>query len=165
MENETNEAAKYPAASPEIIAQIVAIDCQIADLTLKCQGNARELDELTGVLDAHLANCEFERDSLVFRVPDRRPQPTPPTITDLPADQQRLIFEAALFGAVGLETLRMLTHADPEFLMNKLSQGVDIVTSEMTEEQITERLHKYIEIHNENLSRQVFRSNFPQNNN
>jgi hypothetical protein len=65
MNNETNEAAKYPAARPEIMAQIVAIDCQLADLILKTQGNARELDELVGMLDAHLACCEFDRDSLL----------------------------------------------------------------------------------------------------
>ena len=165
MNNQTNEAAKYPAASPEIMAQIVAIDCQLADLILKCQGNARELDELTGVLDAHLASCEFERDSLLLGVPDRRPQPAPPTMTDLPADEQRLIFEAALFGAIGLETLRRLTHADVVFLMDQLSAEVELVTADMTKEQITESLHKYLGIHNENLSRQLFRSNFQERNN
>jgi hypothetical protein len=67
MNNETNEAAKYPTARPEIIAEIVAIDCQLADLILKCQGNARELDEVTGMLDAHLACSEFDRDSLLSR--------------------------------------------------------------------------------------------------
>ncbi len=165
MNNETNEAAKYPAARPEVIAEIVALDCQIADLILKCQGSARELDELAGVLDPHLGTCEFERDSLLFGDPDRSSQPAPPTMTDLPAHEQRVIFYAALFGAVGLETLRLLTHADPEFLMKKLSQGVDIAASETTEEQITQWLHKYLETHNENLSKQVFRSHFQRGNN
>jgi hypothetical protein len=86
-------------------------------------------------------------------------------MTDLPADEQRLIFEAALFGAIGLETLRMFTHADAEYLMNQLSEGVNIVTSEMTKEHITESLHKYLKIHNENLSKQIFRSNFQGKNN
>src|SRR5688500_2156436 len=101
MTNETSEAAKYPSARPEIIAEIGAIDCQLADLSRKWQGSARELDELTGVLDAHLACCEFGRDSLLLGVPDRCPSPAPPTMTDLPAHEQRLIIEAALFGAVG----------------------------------------------------------------
>ena len=156
MNNETSEAAKYPSARPEIIAEIVAIDCQLADLILKCQGSARELDELTGVLDAHLACCEFDRDSLLLGVPDRCPSPVPPTMTDLPAHDQRLIIEAALFGAVGLETLRLLTHADVQFLMNQLSEEVNIIASDMTEEQITENLHKYLKMHNQNLTEQVF---------
>ena len=165
MNNETNEAAKYPAARPEIMAQIVALDCQIADLILKCTGNARELDELTGVLDAHLACCEFDRDSLLLGVPDRCPSPAQPTMTDLPAHEQRLIVEAALFGAVCLETLRRLTHADVEFLLNQLSEGVKIVASKMTEEQITESLHKYLKLHNENLVKQAFFLNVQSENN
>jgi len=165
MNNETNEAAKYPTARPEIIAEIVAIDCQLADLTLKCQGNARELDELTGVLDQHLASCEFDRDSLLLGVPDRCPSPALLTMTDLPAHEQRLIIEAALFGAVGLETLRMLTHADLQFLLNQLLEGVNMIASEMTEEEITKCLHKYLEMHNENLVKQVFLSKIQSENN
>jgi hypothetical protein len=164
MNNETNDAAKYPAARPEIMAQIVAIDCQLADLILKSQGNARELDELVGRLDAHLAGCEFDRDSLLG-VRAQGPSPAPPTMTDLSADEQRLIIECALFGAVGLETLRMLTHADVEFLMNKLQEGVNMIATDMTKEQITESLHKYLKLHNENLSKQVFRSTFQSENN
>jgi hypothetical protein len=164
MNNQTNEAAKYPAARPEIMAQIVAIDCQLADLILKSQGNARELDELVGVLDAHLACCEFDRDSLLG-VRAQGPSPAPPTMTDLSAGEQRLIFEAALFGAVALETLRMLTHADVEYLINKLSEGVNIITADMTKEQITESLNNHLKLHNENLIKQVFRANFQAQNN
>ncbi len=164
MNNETNKAAEYPAVRPEIMADIVAIDCHLADLILKTQGNARELDELVGMLDGHLACCEFDRDSLLLGVPDQ-PSPAPPTITDLSAHEQRLIIEAALFGAVSLETLRLLTHADVQFLMNQLSEGVRIVASEMTEEQITESLHKYLKMHNENLVKQVFCSKIQSENN
>jgi hypothetical protein len=164
MNNETNEAAKYPTARPEIIAEIVTIDCQLTDLVLKCQGNARELDELTGVLDQHLASCEFDRDSLLLGVPDR-PSPALLTMTNLPAHEQRLIIEAALFGAVGLEALRLLTHADIQFLINQLLEGVNIIASEMTEEEITEGLHKYLKMHNENLVKQVFLSKVQSENN
>jgi len=164
MNNETNEAAEYPAVRPEIMAEIVAIDCQLADLIFKCQGNARELDTIAGKLDEHLACCEFDRHSLLLGVPDRCPSPALLTMTDLPAQEQRLIIEAALFGAVGLETLRLLTHADIQFLINQLSEGVNIIASEMTEEEITEGLHKYLKLHNENLVKQVFRSKIQSEN-
>jgi hypothetical protein len=165
MNNETNEAAKYPPARPEIMAQIVAIDCQLADLFLKTQGNARELDELVGMLDAHLACCEFDRDSLLLGVSEQKPSPAPPTITDLPAGEQRLIFEAAIFGAVAIETLRILTHADVEFLIKKLSEGVEIITADMTTEQITEGLHNQLKLHQKHLIEQLFRANFQGQNN
>jgi len=156
MNNETNEAAEYPPVRPEIMAEIVAVDCHLADLILKAQGNARELDELVGILDARLACCEFDRDSLLLGVPEQKPSPAPPTITDLSAGEQRMIFETALFGAVAIETLRMLTHADVEYLIKKLSEGVDIITADMTTEQITEGLHYQLKLHKESLNQQVF---------
>jgi hypothetical protein len=69
MKNSNEDSPKIPPARPEIIAQIVALDCQLADLILKCQGNARELDELAGVLGGHLTSCEFDRDSLLLEFP------------------------------------------------------------------------------------------------
>jgi len=86
-------------------------------------------------------------------------------MTDLPAHEQRLIIEAALFGAVGLETLRLLTHADIQFLLNQLLEGVNMIASEMTEEEITKGLHKYLKMHHENLAKQVFWSKIQSDNN
>ena len=161
----TYQHSELPPVRPEIMAEIVAIDCHLTDLTLKTQGNARELDELVGMLDARLASCEFDRDSLLLGVPDEKPSPAPPTITDLPASEQRLIFEAAIFGAVALETLRLLTHADVNFLLNQLSEGVNIITADMTKEQITEKLHDYLSLHNNDLCKQVFQASFQARNN
>jgi len=160
MNNETNEAAEYPAIRPEIMAEIVAIDCHLADLILKTQGNARELDELVGMLDGHLACCEFDRDSLLLGVPDEKPSPASPTITDLPAGEQLLIFETALFGAVAIEILRMFTHADVKFLINKVLEGVNTITADMTQEQMIEGLHYQLKQQKENLIKQVFQDHF-----
>ena len=127
MNNQNEDSLKFPPAKPDIMAQIVALDCQIADLIVKCTGNARELDELTGVLDAHLGCSEFERD-LLMGIADTDSPPAPLSLIDLPADQQRLVFESALFGGVALKTLQMLTHANVEFLMEELSKGVKIIS-------------------------------------
>lgn len=148
MTNETNDAAKYPSVRPEITAQTIALDCQLADLILKCQGNARELDELAGMLDAHLACCEEARDSLMGFSTE---QPASFDLTDLPADQQRLILESAVFGGVALKTLQMLTHADVEFLIQQLSEGVKICTGEMDDKKVTESLKKFLEMHQQSL--------------
>ena len=164
-----NEVPKYPAVRSEIRAEIEAIDALLYDFTLKIQESARELDQTAIVLSNYLDICESVRDKLLG-LTDSQPHtqrallPPAPTITDLPADQQRLIIESATFGAVALKTLIMLTHADAEYLMNKLSEGVSIALSETTEQQITESLHNYLRIHNENLSRQIFGSTFAENN-
>lgn len=155
MSNENNETSKYPPARPEITAEVIALDCHLADLTLKCQGNARELDELAGMLDAHLAVCEEARDELMGFSTE---QPAPIDLTDLPADQQRLILESAVFGGVALQTLQKLSHADVEFLMQRLSEGVKIITGEMDDEKITESLKRYLKMHTEGLTNLVFYS-------
>ncbi len=162
MTNDNNETA-YPPVRSEIAAQIVALDCLLADLILKCQGNARELDELVGVLDAHLACCEEARDSLMGFDDNLL---TRLDMTDLPADQQRLILESAVFGGVALETLRKLTHADVEFLMQQLSDGVKIITGEMSDQKITEILDRYLKVHRQNISNLVICGRFqsPDNN-
>ena len=166
----TNEVPKYPAVRSEIRTEIEAIDALLYDFILKIQDSARELDQTAIVLNNYLDICESVRDKLLG-LTDCEPHtqrallPAPPTITDLPADQQRLIFESAMFGTVALRTLKMLTHADGEYLMNRLSEGVNIALSETTEQQITESLHNYLKIHNENLSRQIFRSSFQAENN
>ncbi|MEG4396493.1 hypothetical protein [Microcoleus sp. BROC3] len=161
--NETNEAAKYPPARGEITAETIAIDCQLADLILKCQGNARELDELAGMLDNHLASCEEARDSLMGLDVE---QPAPFDLTDLPADQQRLILESAVFGGVAFQTLQKLSHADVEFLMQRLSEGVKIITGEMDDKKITESLKRYLKMRKEGMTNLVFYSSFhPSDNN
>jgi hypothetical protein len=149
----TNETAKYPPARPEITAQAIALDCQLADLIFKCQGNARELDELAGVLDNHLASCEEARDSLMGLGAE---QPAPLDLTDLPADQQRLIVESAVFGGLALQTLQKLTEEDVVFLMQKLSEGVKTIAGKMSDKQVTESLQNYLKIHRQDTAKLVF---------
>jgi len=154
MTNETNEKA-YPAARPEITAEIIALDCHLADLIVRCQGNARELDELAGMLDAHLACCEETRDSLMG-LADTDSQPAPLDLTDLPADQQRLILESAVFGGLALQTLQKLTDEDVVFLMQRLSDGVKTIADKMSDKQVTESLQNYLEIHRQGTGKLVF---------
>jgi len=165
-----NEVPKYPAIRPEIRTEIETIDALLYDFTLKIQESARELDQTAIVLKNYLDVCESVRDKLLGLTDyephtERASLPALPTITDLPANEQRLIFEAALFGAVAIETLRLLTHADVQFLINRLSEGVNIIASEMTEEQITKGLQKSLKTHNENLVKQVFLSEIQSKNN
>ncbi|MEG4032162.1 MULTISPECIES: hypothetical protein, partial [unclassified Microcoleus] len=65
----TYRHSDLPPVRPEIKAQIVALDCQIADLILKSQGNYRELEELAEVLDDSLNSCELNLNSIQI-IPD-----------------------------------------------------------------------------------------------
>jgi hypothetical protein len=144
MNNQNEDLLKFPPARPEITAKIVAIDCLLADLILKCQGNARETDDLVGVLDNHLAACELQRDNLLGIESER-----PLTMTDLPIVEQKMIFGAGLFGAYLLETVAKMTQTDPELLGQKISKMVNETMTNFLPNEITNILNKYLMKHAE----------------
>lgn len=163
MNNDANESPKYPATRPEITAQIIALDCQIADLILKCGGSARELDELAGVLDTHLGCCEFERDSLMG-IDTNQPAPTLPTLTDLPMSEQTMIFCTALFNAMVLSALQKITRADINLLIAQISEQINIEMAKISDKQITEALTSYLEQYRKYPEQQGFKVQIPNNN-
>jgi hypothetical protein len=146
MNNLNEDSPKFPPAKPEITAEIVALDSLLADLILKCQGNARELDDLVGVLDNHLATCEMERDNLLGIESER-----PLTMTDLPIIEQKMIFGSGLFSAYLLEAVAQMTQTDPELLGEKISEKVNEAITEIPNDEITNTLNRYLIKHAEAL--------------
>jgi len=142
MDNQNADSPKFPPARPEITAEIVAIDCLLADLILKCQGNARETDHLVGVLDNHLAACELQRDNLLGIESER-----PLTMTDLPIIEQKMIFGAGLFSAYLLEAVAKMTQTDPELLGEKISRMVNEEMTNFPQDEITNTLNRYLIMH------------------
>jgi len=145
--NNPNQDSKIPPARPEIIAEIVAVDCLLADLFLKCQQNAREVDELAGVLDNHLASCEDVRDTLLdLWVKNSNP---PLTMTDLPIFEQRMIVSTGLFSKMLLDAIQVLSKSDVTALKEKLIEQVNIATFRFSEAEITQLLRNYLKKHEE----------------
>jgi len=147
MNNPNQDSLKIPPARPEIIAEIVAVDCLLADLFLKCQGNVREVDELVGVLDNHLASCESVRDTLL----DLRVENNPPGLTmiDLPIFEQRMIVSSGLFSKMLLDTIQILSKSDVTALKEKLIGQVNIETFRFSDSEITQILRNYLKKHEE----------------
>jgi hypothetical protein len=146
--NNSTERLPIPPARPEIIAEIVAVDCLLADLFLKCQENAREVDELVGVLDNHLASCEQVRDTLLnLRV--EKNEHSEVTITNLPMIEQRMIVSTGLFSKMLLDAIQLLTKSDAISLKERLIQQVNIQLSDFTDSQITQILKDYLKKHEE----------------
>jgi hypothetical protein len=145
--NNPNQDSKIPPARPEIIAEIVAVDCLLADLFLKCQENAREVDELAGVLDNHLASCEDVRDTLLdLRGENSNP---PLTMTDLPIFEQRMIVSTGLFTKMLLDAIQVLTKSDATALKEQLIEQVNIATFRFSDAEITQLLRNYLKKHEE----------------
>src|SRR4028119_1925512 len=152
MNNPNQDLPKIPPARPEIIAEIVAVDCLLADLFLKCQDNVREVDELVGVLDNHLASCESVRDTLLdLRAGNSNPHSNPPGLTmlHLPIFEQRMIVSTGLFSKMLLDTIQVLSKSDATILKEKLIEQVNLETFRFSDAEITQLLRNYLKKHEE----------------
>lgn len=112
MKTYTYKHSESPAVRPEIKAEIVALDVHLADLTLKMQGNYRELEELAEVLDSCLDICE--RNLQAIRITANNTQPSTVTMKDLPLEEKELIYSISFTNSVLLNLLSQLTHRKPE---------------------------------------------------
>jgi hypothetical protein len=148
MNNQKEDSPKFPPARPEIVAEIVALDCLLADLFLKCQGNAREVDELVGVLDNHLASCEKVRDTLLDLRVEKNEQ-SRVTMTNLPILEQRMIVSTGLFSKMLLDTIQVLSRSDTTVLRQKLINQVNIDMLHFSDAEITQFLKNYLKKHEE----------------
>ena len=148
MNNPNQDSLKIPPARPEIIAEIVAVDCLLADLFLKCQDNVREVDELVGVLENHLASCERVRDTLLdLRVENSNPPGL--TMIDLPIFEQRMIVSTGLFSKMLLDTIQVLSKSDATVLKEKLIEQVNFEIHRFSDAEITQFLRNYLKKHEE----------------
>ncbi|MEG4883023.1 hypothetical protein QUB75_19780 [Microcoleus sp. K1-B6] len=153
-----------PPVRSEIKAQIVALDCQVADLILKSQGNYRELKELAEVLDDSLNSCELNLKSIQI-IPDNSAEPPAVTLTDLPMEQQKMIFSTALFNAMVLSSLEKVTGADVDYLIAAISMQINTEMESISDKQITEALSIYLAKYHENPIQQGFKVKIPTANN
>jgi len=108
----TYRHSDLPSVRPEIQAEIVALDVQLADVILKSQGNYRELEQLAEVLDNCLDTCQLNLQSIRI-IPDDPQQPIV-TLRDLALEDKELIYSISFTNSVLLNLLSNLTHRKPE---------------------------------------------------
>ncbi len=115
----TYRHSELPPVRPEIKAEIVALDVQVADLILKSQGNYRELEELAEVLGSCLDICQLNLQSIRIIVDDTQPPPIA-TLKDLQLKDKELIYSILFTNSVLLDILSNLTHKEPEEIGKEL---------------------------------------------
>jgi hypothetical protein len=115
----TYRHSELPSVRPEIQAEIVALDVQLADLILKSQGNYRELQQLSEVLDNALDTCQLNLQSIRI-VADDTQQPIV-TLKDLQLEDKKFIYAISFTNSVLLELLCSLTHREPEDIGTELA--------------------------------------------
>lgn len=158
----TYKHSDLPAFRPEIKAEIVALGLHADDLILKSQGNYKELEELAETLSNSLDTCELNLQAIRIIPDDSNLQPVAVgTMTDLPLNEQTMIFGTALFSAMVLSTLQKITGADVELLISKISEQVNIEMEEISDEQITASLANYLVTYRENPMQKAFRVKIP----
>ena len=108
----TYRHSDLPSVRPEIQAEIVALDVQLADVILKSQGNYRELEQLAEVLDNCLDTCQLNLQSIRI-IADDTQQPIV-TLRDLALEDKELIYSISFTNSVLLNLLSNLTHRKPE---------------------------------------------------
>lgn len=135
MDTFTYRHSELPSVRPEIKAQIVALDCCIADLTLKSQGNYRELQHLQEVLDNALDTCELNLNAIRI-IADDSQQPSTISMKDLPLDEKRLIYSCSRTNSILLNLVSHLTGKPPEVLVEEIASQSAIHTHKPTNSEI-----------------------------
>jgi hypothetical protein len=92
--------SELPRVRPEIKAEIVALDVQLANLILKSQGNYRELQELAEMLDNCLDSCKSNLNP-IFLVDDSWQSGI--SLTDLSSQEKQLILSMAITFTVAIK--------------------------------------------------------------
>jgi hypothetical protein len=121
----TYRHSELPPVRPEIQAEIVALDVQLADLILKSQGNYRELEQLAEVLDNCLDTCQLNLQSIRI-VADDTQQPPIATLKDLQLEDKELIYSISFTNSVLLNLLSDFTNQEPEDIGKELARLASI---------------------------------------
>jgi hypothetical protein len=135
--NYTYRHSDLPSVRPEIQAEIVALDVQIADLILKSQGNYRELEQLAEVLENCLETCQLNLQSIRI-IADDTQQPPVVTLKDLRLEDKRLIYAISFTNSVLLNLLSNITGKEPQKIVEEIAVNSSIYAQRPTRSEIEE---------------------------
>jgi hypothetical protein len=138
----THKQSELPEFRPEIKAEIVAIDCQVADLILRCQGNYHELEYLAEVLDNCADSCELNLNCVQI-IPDSTSDNADNGISDLCSLSERskaVVFSTGIASRVALDLLCQATGGSHKMLGEIVTTLVRTITKDVSPDEISQSL-------------------------
>jgi hypothetical protein len=133
--NYTYRHSDLPSVRPEIQAEIVALDVQLADLILKSQGNYRELEQLAEVLENCLDTCQLNLQSIRIIADDTQPPPVV-TLKDLRLEDKQVIYSISFTNSVLLKLLSKITGKEPQRMGEEIAANSSIYAQPPTRSEV-----------------------------
>ncbi len=125
--------SELPPVRPEIKAEIVALDVQLANLILKSQGNYRELEELAQMLDNCLDSCQLNLSAICIADDSLQPGIS---LTDLSSKEKEVILSTAITSTVAIKVLAGIFGCDFETAASHVAVIGELEFGSMTPEAI-----------------------------
>jgi hypothetical protein len=139
--NYTYRHSDLPSVRPEIQAEIVALDVQLADLILRSQGNYRELEQLAEVLENCLDTCQLNLQSIRI-IADDTQQPPVVTLKDLRLEDKQLIYSISFTNSVLFNFLSKITGKEPQKIAEEIAVNSSVYAQSPTRSEIEEVITK-----------------------
>jgi hypothetical protein len=139
----TYKQSEIPDFRPEIKSEIVALDVQIADLILRCQGNYHELEQLAEVLDNCADSCELNLNSIqvISDSPDDEAEEN--GISDLCRLSERskaVVYSTGIASGVAVNLLCQATGGSDKVIKEMIATLVRSIVSDVSPDKIDEAL-------------------------
>ncbi len=138
----TYKQSELPEFRPDIKSEIAAIDYQVADLILRCQGNYHELEYLAEVLDNCADSCELNLNSVQI-IPDSSNNNADNRISDLCDLSERskaVVYSTGLASRVAIDLLSQATGGSRKMMGEMVATLVKAIAKDATPSEINETI-------------------------
>lgn len=138
--------SELPPFRPEIKSEIAAIDAEIADLILRCQGNYHELEYLREILDNCADTCELNFNCIQITL-DSTSDSANSEISDLCDLSERskaVVFSTGMASTVAIDLLCQVTGSPPQTIAGMVAGLVQGVAGDISPDEINESIKQLV---------------------
>lgn len=120
----TYRQSELPEFTDETKAEIAAVDVWVANLICRIQGNYHALNYLYEILQDGLNSCDLNLNSIQVVPDDYKPE-NKISLTDLPIEQKRVVFDTAFANSIMLKMISVMTGESLEKSALEVARAVE----------------------------------------